>query len=154
MFLLQEPVITWIKVEKPTFDLVGVVLGSFKLAGFLLVAALAIGVLMGVVLVLVQDGQQIATKDAGGNPPTVTVLEPNGGEVIGEVVAVHQIGLGVVEGPDQPRRAPAPHGGPGDPGVVRQVAVHDIEPLVVQDPPMSTDRCTLGVCPLGGGKAS
>jgi hypothetical protein len=31
------PAITWIKVEKPTFDLVGVVLGSFKLAGVLLV---------------------------------------------------------------------------------------------------------------------
>ena len=28
--------ITWIKVEKPTFDLVGVVLSSFELAGVLL----------------------------------------------------------------------------------------------------------------------
>jgi hypothetical protein len=54
MLYLQEPAITWIKVEKPTFDLVGLVLGSFKLAGALLVAALAIGVLMGVVLVFVQ----------------------------------------------------------------------------------------------------
>ena len=27
-----EPAVTWIKVEKPTFDLVGVVLGSFRLA--------------------------------------------------------------------------------------------------------------------------
>ena len=33
MLILQEPVITWVKVEKPTFDLVGVVLGSFQLAG-------------------------------------------------------------------------------------------------------------------------
>ena len=32
-----EPAVTWIKVEKPTFDLVGVVLGSFRLAGVLLV---------------------------------------------------------------------------------------------------------------------
>jgi hypothetical protein len=52
MFLLQEPAITWVKVEKLTFDLVGVVLGSFKLAGILLVAALLVGVLTGVVLVL------------------------------------------------------------------------------------------------------
>ena len=52
MLLLQEPVITWIKVEKPTFDLVGVVLGSFKLAGALLVAALLLGVLGGLLFVL------------------------------------------------------------------------------------------------------
>jgi hypothetical protein len=52
MFLLQEPAITWIKVEKPTFDLVGVVLGSFKLAGFLLVAAFLVGLLIGTALIL------------------------------------------------------------------------------------------------------
>lgn len=52
MLLLQEPAITWIKVEKPTFDLVGVVLGSFKLAGAMLVAALLIGLVVGGVLIL------------------------------------------------------------------------------------------------------
>jgi len=52
MFLLQEPAITWVKVEKPVFDLAALVLGSFKLAGILLVAALLVGVLIGVVLVL------------------------------------------------------------------------------------------------------
>lgn len=46
------PAITWIKVEKPTFDLVEVVLGSFKLAGVLLVVALALGVLLGGALIL------------------------------------------------------------------------------------------------------
>jgi len=51
MLLLQEPVITWVKVEKPTFDLVGVVLGSFKLAGFMLVAAFVLGVLGGLLFV-------------------------------------------------------------------------------------------------------
>jgi hypothetical protein len=51
MFYLQEPAITWIKVEKPVFDLVGVVLGSFKLVGAMLVAAVVIGVVIGVVLV-------------------------------------------------------------------------------------------------------
>jgi len=41
------PAVTWIKVEKPSFDLVGVVLGSFALAGVLLVAALLLGVIFG-----------------------------------------------------------------------------------------------------------
>jgi hypothetical protein len=52
MLSFQEPVITWVKVEKPTFDLVGVVLGSFKLAGVMLAAALLLGVLGGVIFVL------------------------------------------------------------------------------------------------------
>jgi hypothetical protein len=46
-----EPAVTWIKVEKPTFDLVGVVLGAFELAGVLLVVALALGVLFGAALI-------------------------------------------------------------------------------------------------------
>jgi hypothetical protein len=46
------PAITWIKVEKPTFDLVGVVLGSFKLAGVLLVVAIALGLVLGGALIL------------------------------------------------------------------------------------------------------
>jgi hypothetical protein len=45
-----EPTVTWIKVEKPTFDLVGVVLGSFRLAGVLLVLALGLGLLLGAAL--------------------------------------------------------------------------------------------------------
>jgi hypothetical protein len=47
-----EPAVTWIKVEKPTFDLVGVVLGSFRLAGILLVVALVLGVVFGTALIL------------------------------------------------------------------------------------------------------
>jgi hypothetical protein len=43
--------VTWIKVEKPTFDLVGVVLGSFRLAGILLVVAVILGALFGAVLI-------------------------------------------------------------------------------------------------------
>jgi hypothetical protein len=46
------PAITWIKVEKPTFDLVGVVLGSFRLAGILLVAALVLGIVFGAALIV------------------------------------------------------------------------------------------------------
>jgi hypothetical protein len=49
---LLEPVVTWVKVEKPTFDLVGVVLGSFKLAGILLGLAFALGLFFGTSLIL------------------------------------------------------------------------------------------------------
>ena len=45
------PAVTWIKVEPLTFDLVGVVLGSFHLAGFLLLLALALGILSGAALI-------------------------------------------------------------------------------------------------------
>ena len=47
LYLALEPIVTWIKVEKPRFDLVGVVLGSFRLAGFLLLLALGLGLLLG-----------------------------------------------------------------------------------------------------------
>jgi hypothetical protein len=49
--LTAGPAVTWIKVEKPTFDLVGVVLGSFRLAGILLVMAFALGIVFGAVLI-------------------------------------------------------------------------------------------------------
>ena len=44
-FLLAKlvPEIIWVKVERPTFDLVGVVLGSLGLAGILAVAAAILG---------------------------------------------------------------------------------------------------------------
>jgi ABC-type spermidine/putrescine transport system permease subunit II len=45
------PAITWIKVEKPSFDLMGLVLGSFTLAGVLLLIACALGVLSGIALI-------------------------------------------------------------------------------------------------------
>ena len=50
--LATEPSVTWIKVEKPVFDLVGVVLGSFHLAGTLLLLALVLGVAFGAFLIL------------------------------------------------------------------------------------------------------
>lgn len=50
--MLAEPAVTWIKVEKPSFDLVGLVLGSFRLAGVLLLVALALGLLFGAALIL------------------------------------------------------------------------------------------------------
>ena len=45
--LLAVETITWVKVQKPTFDLVGVVLGSFVLAGVCVLAALALGGILG-----------------------------------------------------------------------------------------------------------
>jgi hypothetical protein len=50
--MLAEPAVTWIKVEKPSFDLVGLVLGSFRLAGLLLLVALVLGLLFGAALIL------------------------------------------------------------------------------------------------------
>jgi len=50
--LLAAQSITWIKVQKPTFDLVGVVLGSFALAGVCLLVALALGVVLGLGFIL------------------------------------------------------------------------------------------------------
>jgi len=51
-FLLSlAPTVTWIKVQKPVFDLTGVVLDSFRIAGMLLVLAVTLGLLLGVALV-------------------------------------------------------------------------------------------------------
>jgi hypothetical protein len=43
--------IMWVKVEKPVFDLVGVVLGSLSLAGLLAVAAALLGSAFGIILI-------------------------------------------------------------------------------------------------------
>jgi hypothetical protein len=61
--LTLGPAITWIKVEKPTIDLVGVVLGSFRLAGVLLVVAAAVGVLFGVALIRARRRPQAPPLD-------------------------------------------------------------------------------------------
>ena len=50
--LLATQTITWIQVEKPTFDLVGVVLGALGLAGFLAAVALVLGTVFGIGLIL------------------------------------------------------------------------------------------------------
>jgi hypothetical protein len=44
--------ITWIKVERPVFDLVGVVLSSFKIAGLVAGVSLLLGGLLGIGLIL------------------------------------------------------------------------------------------------------
>ena len=51
MILAAAQAITWIKVEKPTFDLIGVVLGSLTLAAALGVLALLLGLAFALVLI-------------------------------------------------------------------------------------------------------
>lgn len=47
-FLLADPAVTWIKVEKPVFDLVGVVLYSLGLAGICAALSFGLGIALGV----------------------------------------------------------------------------------------------------------
>ena len=64
VLLSKAPAVTWIKVEKPVFDLTGVVLGSFRLAGILLFLALALGLLMGAALVRARRRSRSSPLDA------------------------------------------------------------------------------------------
>ena len=52
--MLLASAVTGIKVEKPTFDLVGLVLGSFRTAGVLLLAAVVLGIVFGAALIVVR----------------------------------------------------------------------------------------------------
>jgi ABC-type spermidine/putrescine transport system permease subunit II len=45
------PTVIWVPVQKPTFDLVGVVLSSLGLAGICAAVALVLGIALGVVLI-------------------------------------------------------------------------------------------------------
>ena len=49
---MLQPGVTWIHVEKPVFDLVGVVLSSLKLTGLLFLIAVVLGCILGVGLIL------------------------------------------------------------------------------------------------------
>jgi len=44
--------VQWIHVQKPTFDLVGVVLSSFGIAGICVAVALTLGIALGIVFIL------------------------------------------------------------------------------------------------------
>jgi len=61
----MQPGITWIRVEKPAFDLVGVILSSLKLTGIVVVIALALGIGLGLSLIIRRR-----------NRPPRSVLEP------------------------------------------------------------------------------
>jgi ABC-type spermidine/putrescine transport system permease subunit II len=45
------PDVSWVHVQKPTFDLVGVVLSSFGIAGICAAVALVLGIALGVFLI-------------------------------------------------------------------------------------------------------
>ena len=46
------PNVIWVPVQKPTFDLVGVVLSSFGIAGICVAVALVLGIALGIVLIV------------------------------------------------------------------------------------------------------
>ena len=50
--LLAEQAITWVKVDRPVFDLVGVVLSSLGLAGICAGVALGLGTALGIGFIL------------------------------------------------------------------------------------------------------
>ncbi len=49
---LATPLITWVRVEHPKLDIVGLVLGAFSLAGALLLAAFSLGLLLGLLFIV------------------------------------------------------------------------------------------------------
>ena len=52
MTFFGEPVITWIKVQKPSFDLAGVILSALAATALVAGVALVLGCLTGIVLIL------------------------------------------------------------------------------------------------------
>ncbi len=54
-FSLQQTV-TWVRVEPPTFDLVGVVLGALGFAGFCALVALLLGIALGLAIIVRRRG--------------------------------------------------------------------------------------------------
>ena len=49
--------VTWIKVERPSFDLAGVLISSLQITGGLLVIALVLGTVFGLTMVWRRRGQ-------------------------------------------------------------------------------------------------
>ncbi|HSB62360.1 MAG TPA: hypothetical protein VLI67_11615 [Vicinamibacteria bacterium] len=59
-----EHAVTWIRVERPTFDLVGVLVSSFEITGVLLLAAVGLGGLLGMSLIYHRRRSGPPTLDA------------------------------------------------------------------------------------------
>jgi hypothetical protein len=55
--LIAAESVTWIQVERPSFDLAGVLISSLQITGGLLVIALVLGTLIGLTLVWRRRGQ-------------------------------------------------------------------------------------------------
>ena len=52
MIFQVDQVITWVHVPKPTLDLVGIVIGSLRLAGIVAILATVLGSAVGLALIL------------------------------------------------------------------------------------------------------
>lgn len=52
MIFQVDQVITWVHVPKPTLDLVGIVIGSLRLAGIAAILAMVLGSAVGLGLIL------------------------------------------------------------------------------------------------------
>ena len=64
--------VIWIKVAKPTFDLVGVLLSSLGLTGVLVVVAVVLGVVFGLSLIIRRRREALGHGWRHGLPPTST----------------------------------------------------------------------------------
>ena len=60
----SEEVVTWIKVEHPKLDVVGLVLGAFALTGVFVLAAMALGAMLGVTLIRRRSRKEPASARA------------------------------------------------------------------------------------------
>jgi ABC-type spermidine/putrescine transport system permease subunit II len=68
------PDVIWVPVQKPTFDLVGVVLSSLGLAGICAAVALALGTALGIFLVLRSRRQ---ADPLAGRITTLGLIQPS-----------------------------------------------------------------------------
>ena len=70
----SPPPVIWVPVQKPTFDLVGVVLSSFGIAGICAGVALALGIVLGVFLILRARRQ---ADPLAGRITTLGLIQPS-----------------------------------------------------------------------------
>jgi ABC-type spermidine/putrescine transport system permease subunit II len=60
------PPVLWVTVPKPTFDLIGVVLGSLSLAVTVAVVGILLGIVLGLVFVRRKHDQEVLRLDLFG----------------------------------------------------------------------------------------
>ena len=69
MSLLAVETVTWIKVDRPTFDLVGVVLSSLGLAGICAGVAFSLGLVLGIGFIVRGRRRLRVSPDRMSPPP-------------------------------------------------------------------------------------
>jgi hypothetical protein len=57
LFFCAVETITWIKVQKPTFNLIGVIVGALAVTGVLVLCAVVLGVLLGIITIIRRQRQ-------------------------------------------------------------------------------------------------